>query len=511
MALSALHRCRKDGPARSQGGTPRRARRHPLGAAHAFLLALGAVALAACGAVPTLETPTIVSTPAYKEPVPGWMAAAPADTLEHGPWWSLFGDTTLDLLARQVSVSNQNVAAAAAAVAQSQALVRAQRASLLPTVSISGSGSRSGGSASEAASGNRLGLALGASWEPDVGGGLGAAATAAQARATAGAADLAAVRLSAQASFVINYLALRATEAEIALLQTTIAGYRRALQIAQNRYAAAIAPRSDVLQAETQLANAQAEFSALAQQRAQLAHALAVLIGRVPAELELPHNDKSVAGVEVVIPVGVPSELLQRRPDIAAAERRVAAANADIGIARSAYFPSLTLSANGGPGGTRLADVLNASTTTWSFGLAMVETLFDAGARGARVDAAREAWNLAVAQYRQTVLSAFQEVEDQLTAANALAQQEALRRAAAMAAVQTETQTMNRYQQGQVGYAEVVSAQISALNARRTQLQIAAARQTAAVSLITALGGGWQTRVLANDSAAPQSLTQSTK
>ena len=463
---------------------------HPTNARAWIVLSLACV-LAGCGHVPPNRAPDAPTSAAFKETPPGWINAAPADTLDRGPWWQLFGDPTLDALVPRIEVSNQNVAAAAAAYAQARALVREQRASLFPALSLDGGVTRSGGRASTSGGGTRYQLVLGASWEPDVWGRVSGTVNAAGAKAQASAADLAAARLSAQGEFVTDYLSLRETDAEMALLRSTIEGYERSLQIAKNRYDAGVAPKSDLLQAQTQLANAQAELAGLERQRAQLEHAMAVLSGEVPANFTLPPGDWKSTTVPAV-PPGVLSALLQRRPDIAAAERRVAAANAQIGVARAAFFPALTLSGNYGLGAASLGNLFSASAASWSLGLSLAQTLFDAGARSARVDEARAAWEQTVAQYRQTVLGAFQSVEDQLAAARVLEQQQALRRQASEAAEQTEQQVMNRYRAGQVSYTEVVTAQATALNARRALLQVGASRQTAAVALIQALGGGWK-------------------
>jgi NodT family efflux transporter outer membrane factor (OMF) lipoprotein len=473
-------------------------------------LAASALALlGACSQIPPYQPPTTPDAPQWRETAPGWMAAAPADTLARGPWWALFGDATLDALVPQVAVSNQNVAAARAAVAQSQALVREQRAAFFPTLGLSGTATRAGvggsvstgskaGGSSFSATGNRFTLGLDASWEPDVWGRVSAGVAAAEASAQASTADLANATLSAQAAFVSDYLSLREADAEIAILGTTIGGYERALQITRNRYAAAIAQKSDVLQAKTTLANAQADLAGVAQGRAALLHAMAVLAGQAPATFQLPPGDWAATAVPAV-PVGVPSTLLQRRPDIAAAERAVAAANADIGVARSAWFPALTLSGSLQQNASSLTHLFDASSTTWSFGLAIAETIFDGGLRSAQVDAARAAWEGTVAQYRATVLTAFQAVEDQLSAAATLEEQQARRREASEAADQTEAQMLNRYREGIVAYTDVVTAQVTALQARRALLQVSLQRQTAAVAMITALGGGWTTAQLAAD------------
>jgi NodT family efflux transporter outer membrane factor (OMF) lipoprotein len=486
---------------------PARRGARPPAAALALAAAITA-ALAGCATHGPDAAPEAPAAPAWLEAPPGWMAAAPADALARGPWWTLFGDPALDALVPQVALSNQNVAAAAAAVEASRAAVREQRAAFFPTLSLtagatrSGSGrgsstvDASGGAAASAGSaGNRYSLGLGASWEPDIWGKVAGSVDEAAATAQASEADLAAALLSAQATFVTDYLSLREADAEIAILEATIEGYRRSLQITQNRYAAAIAQKSDVLQAQTTLANAQADLAALRQQRAQFLHAMAVLAGQAPASFRLPAGDWKSTAVPAV-PAGVPSQLLQRRPDIAGAERRVAAANAQVGVARAAYFPDLTLSASGQQGSSRLGDLFKASSFAWSLGASLAETIFDAGARSARVDEAKAAWSQSVAQYRQTVLSAFSDVEDQLSSARFLEEQQALRRTASQAADLTEQEMQNRYAQGLVAYTDVVTAQASALSARRALLQVSLSRQTGAVSLISALGGGWSTRQL---------------
>ena len=450
-----------------------------------------AAALSACAVGPDHVRPEAAAPAAFKEAPAadaGWFPAAPADALDRGPWWQLFGDADLNALAVQVEISNQNVAAAVAAYAQARALVREQRAALFPQLALDGSASRSGGGAASGTA-NRLQLGVGASWEPDLWGRLGRGVESAQAGAQASEADLAAARLSAQGELATNYFALRDADTELALLRSSVEGYERALTITGNRYAAGIAPRTDVLQAQTQLANARADVSTLTNQRARLEHAIAVLVGRAPATFTLPVANWNMA--VPAVPLVVPSELLQRRPDIASSERAVAAANAQIGIQRAAYFPRLGLSASYANAGSRVADLFGASTSLWSLGLSVAQTLFDAGATRARVESAEAARDVAVARYRQTVLTAFQAVEDQLTASRALAEQADLRRSASAAADLAEQQLLNRYKAGQVSYTEVVTAQASALGARRTLAQLAASRQAAAIALIQALGGGW--------------------
>jgi len=468
----------------------------PLPATPRSALAIaGLLALSACSSLAPNQSPAAPASARYLEPAPGWMAAAPADTLARGPWWTLFNDPALDQLAPQVAVSNQTVAAAAAAVAESRAAVRAQRASFFPTLELDASATRAHTPTSTT---NTHAVGLAASWTPDLWGGTRDSVSAAVATAQGSEADLAAALLTAQTTFVTDYLSVREADAEIKLLQSTITAYQRSLTITQNRYAAAIAQKSDVLQAQTTLASAQASLAALALQRAQLLHAMAVLAGQPPAEFQLPAGDWNSTAVPA-LPPGVPSDLLQRRPDIASAERAVAVANARIGVARAAYYPSLTLSADAGPNSTRLNQLFKVSQFAWSLGASVAETLFDGGARDAAVDEARATWDQSVAQYRQTVLTAFSGVEDQLSAAASYEQQEAFYRTASQAADQTEVEAQNRYKQGTIAYTDVVTAQASALSARRSLIQMTLSRQTAAVSLISALGGGWSTQQLTSD------------
>lgn len=460
------------------------------------LLALTAAAmLAGCAVSPTYEVPATPAPQAFKEAA-GWQPAVPADALERGPWWTLFGDAQLNQLAASIEISNQNVAQAIASYEQARALVRQQRASLFPSVNLTGSGTRSGsgnggsgGIGEQQSTNNNYRAAIGASWEPDVWGKLRAGVTGADASAAASAADLAAARLSAQGELATNYFSLRQTDAQIALLTSTLDGYQRVLDITRNRFNAGIAAKSDLLQAQTQLANAQIDLSSSVRQRAQLEHAIALLLGRAPADFSLAAAPWNIVVPDV--PLGVPSTLLQRRPDIAAAERRVALANEQIGIARSAYYPSLNLTGSYGGASSKIGDLFNASSSLWSLGLSATQTLFNAGATTAAVDAAKAGRDAAVARYRQTVLTAFGAVEDQLSATRALAEQIELRKAASSAADEVEQQLQNRYNAGQVSYTDVVTAQVTALSARRALVQAQADRQTTAVALIQALGGGW--------------------
>ena len=452
--------------------------------------------LAGCAVGPNYTRPTVETPAAFKEGQGEWVTAVPADTLERGPWWQLFNDADLNALAAQVEVNNQNVAQAVARYAQARAIVAEQRASLFPSVNLSGNAQRSGGRGGTPET-NHFALQVGGSWEPDVWGRLRRGVDAATASEQASAADLQSAKLSAQGELATDYFNLRLQDAQIAIQAQTITGYERSAKIAQNRYNAGIVARTDALQAQTQLASAQADLLSLQRQRANLEHAIAVLVGRAPGNFSIAARPEWV-GVVPEIPFDVPSTLLQRRPDIAAAERRVAQANEQIGIAIAGYFPSLNLSANGGSSATRIGDLFSASSLVWSLGLSLAQKIFDAGATSARVAQARAGAEAAAAGYRQTVLEAFQNVEDQLVAAHVLQQQLVLREQASQAADLVEQQVLNRYQAGQVSFTEVVTAQVTAANARRARAQAIADREVAAVALITALGGGWNSASLSS-------------
>lgn len=452
------------------------------------ILVFAAACLAGgCAVGPQYQRPSAAEPAVYKE-AQGWSPAAPADALNRGPWWTLFNDPVLNELAASVQVSNQNVAIAAAAYAQARAFVSQQRAAMFPVVSLDGSADRTGG-AGRNSTGNNFALNLGTTWEPDVWGRLSRSVDSAGATAQASAADLASALLSAQGELAVDYFSLRQTDAQRALLADTIAGYQRVLQVTQNRYAAGIAAKTDLLQAQTQLANTQADDIDLVRQRALFEHAIAVLVGKAPGEFALPPAPWQSTVPEV--PVGVPSTLLQRRPDIAAAERRVAAANEQIGIAQSAFYPNLSLSASYGSGASTVANLLNVSNSVWSLGLSAAQVLFNGGATRARVEGAQAAHEQTVARYRQTVLTAFQNVEDELAATRVLAQQQELRRQASQAADEAEAKLLNQYRAGRVSFIEVFTAQASALTARRALVQLQANRQVTAISLIQSLGGGW--------------------
>ena len=439
---------------------------------------------------PKYEVPAVDISVAFKEGRGAWIAATPADTLERGPWWELFDDPVLSNLATQVEVSNNNIAAAVAAYAQARALTREQRASLFPQVNLDQSRRTTGGGG-DTPTRTTYQVNIGASWEPDVFGRLRLGVQSARAGEQIAEADIVSARLAAQGELASAYFGLRESDVLIALQTETLRGYERALQITSNRYEAGVVARTDVFQAESQLANSRAELLSLQRQRAIFEHAIAVLVGKAPANFSLPVDPRWNVNVPG-IPEEVPSTLLQRRPDIASAERRVQQANYRIGIERAAFFPSFSLTGSIGLNAASMGDLFSASSLVWAIGSALAQTLFDAGARSARVDQARAALEEAAANYRQTVLTAFQDVEDQLVTLRILQQQQGLRQQASRAADLVEQQVLNRYQAGQVGFTEVITSQQNAAAARRALVQAQIDRQLAAVALIQALGGGWR-------------------
>jgi NodT family efflux transporter outer membrane factor (OMF) lipoprotein len=466
-----------------------------------------ASALAACTVGPDYERPSVATPPAFKEAgVPSntpWRQAQPSDAIDRGAWWSMFNDPVLDGFERRVEVSNQNLAAAAAAYDAARALVDQSRSTLFPTITgnagaTRSSGGRNGQVVTGAGGGfvssgngaqNRFSTNFGASWDADLWGRLKRGLEADRATAQATAADLANARLAAQAQLAIAYFTLRTADEQKALLTETVAAYQRAVDLAQNRYEAGVIARADVISAETQLRNAQAQLADLDVGRAQAEHAIALLVGVPPSEVTVP--PAKLARAVPAAPVVVPSALLERRPDIASSERAVAAANAEIGVATAAFFPNLTLSGSYGSSTSEIGQLFSAGTNTWSFGPALAATLLDFGGRKARVRQARATHEQRVAQYRQTVLTAFQEVEDQLAALRVYADETALREATAASARQAEALALNRYQAGQVDFNAVITAQTQALAADQNLINLLRQRLQASVSLVQALGGGW--------------------
>jgi NodT family efflux transporter outer membrane factor (OMF) lipoprotein len=465
--------------------------------------------LSGCAVGPNYVRPNalakgVATPPAFKE-AEGWKQATPSDEVSRQDWWRVFNDPVLNDLEAQVLVSNQNLAQSEAAYRQAKALLDQQRATLFPTINLTGSATDS-----KSASGftSSTGFAspaskpvqtyttrLGLSWDLDIWGRVRRTIEAAKANAQASAGDLANATLSAQTLVAADYFQLREADEEKRLIDQTVKGYADNLRIAQNRFNVGVGARSDVLTAQTQLGSAQAQAVDLVRTRAQLEHAIALLVGKAPADLTI----KIAAWNPVVpaVPVTMPSTLLERRPDIAAAERRVQAANAQIGVQTAAYFPDLAVSGQDGFTSTVLSNLFRSTSNTWSLGATATQTVLDWGATRAKVKQSRASYDSAVASYRQTVLTAFQQVEDNIAALRVLESEYELDQATSRDADEAEKIVNNQYQAGQVDYTNVVVSQNTALSARRTVLQAARSRLVAMVDLVQAMGGGWSATQLA--------------
>jgi NodT family efflux transporter outer membrane factor (OMF) lipoprotein len=475
----------------------------PVGKTLLSLLLAGV--LSGCMLGPDYQRPELAAPMQFKQ-IEGWKAASPGDALERGAWWELYGDAELNALVERLQLSNQNLAAAEAQYRQARALVRGARASFYPSLSASGGVTRAGqgGGDSTISTGDGVSvsgsnaarisktyeLGLNAAWELDVWGKLRRGLESSRAEYDASAADLAAARLSLQSELVQNYLQLRVLDEQKRLLDATVAAYARSLRLTENQYRAGIVPKSDVTQAITQLKSTQAQAIDLEWQRAQLEHAIAVLVGASPAELAIAARD-SVPGLPQ-IPVALPSQLLERRPDVAAAERRVMAANAQIGVAEAAWFPDLTISASGGYRGSSFADWIEVPNRFWSLGPQLALSLFDGGARRAELERTEAVYDQTVAQYRQAVLDSFREVEDQLVQLRVLEQESEVQQQALDAARESLRLIENQYRAGTLDFNSVVNVQATALSNERSSLTLLGSRLTASVQLIAALGGGWQ-------------------
>ena len=455
--------------------------------------------LAGCAAGPDYRKPDAPVAPEFKE-LAGWKQAQPRDTLPRGSWWTVFGDAQLDGLMKRVDISNQTIHEAEARVRQSKAATDQARAGYFPTVAATGAVTRSKSPSlsnqPNFATGavNNFSVGVNASWELDLWGRVRRSVEAGEANFEASEAQLEGARLSARAALAQSYFALRVADRSKRVLEETVQGYQRTLELTKNRYDAGVAARVDVVQAEVQLKSAQANLIDIGVDRAQFEHAIALVLGVPPSQFALaPTTDELNMPA---IPVAMPAELLERRPDIAAAERAVAAANAQIGIARAAYFPSLTLTGGTGFRTTDLANLLSAPSRFWSLGASAAQAIFDGGARSAVTEQARAGYDAQVAAYRQTVLVGFQEVEDNLAALRILDEEAALQDEVVKSARHALELTENQYRAGVVGYLNVIAAQQVLFNNQRTALGVLARRLTASVGLIRALGGGWSTAEL---------------
>ena len=455
--------------------------------------------LTACTVGPDYVRPNPVATmPTTFKELEGWKVAQPNTGIISERWWEIYHDPILNSLEEQVAISNLNVAVTEAQYRQARALVQAAKAGNYPSLSVGASATRAQTSANAIAgksvstTSSNFQLPLDLSWELDLWGRIRRGVEASQASAQASEADLAAATLSAQAALAGNYFQLRVVDAQKQLLDATTAVYRNSLDMTNNRYAAGIVAKSDVLQAETQLRSTEAQAIDLGVQRAQLEHAIALLIGKPPAAFSLPVT--TVTTTLPAIPVGLPSELLERRSDIASAERKMAAANAQIGVAKAAYYPTVQLSATGGLSSSSIATWFAWPSRFWSVGPSASMSLFDGGLRNAQSDQAKAAYDAAVATYRETVLTAFQGVEDNLAALRILDEETKVQDQAVQAARQVVAIANNQYQAGTVAYLNVLVFQAVALSNETTALELIGRRLAASVLLVKALGGGWKSK-----------------
>jgi len=471
----------------------------------AGMLVVASCTIAGCTVGPDYVRPTTQSPAGYKE-TEGWKVAQPQDAIARGKWWEMYGDFELNALMAQVQIANLNVAQAEAAYRQARAVAQAARAAYFPTLAIGASITRSAQSTTLGrALPSQIGtvtdylLPLDLTWELDLWGRVRRNVESQQANAQASAADYENIQLSAQAELAQDYFLLRALDTQKQLLDASAAAFDKSLQLTKNRYAGGVASRADVAQAETQLRTTQAQAIDVTVQRAQLEHAIAILIGRAPSEFTLP--PATLAALPPAVPAGVPSTLLERRPDIAAAERRVAAANAQIGVAIAAYYPTVTLGASFGFETADAARWLEWPSHFWSIGPSISETVFDGGLRRSQTAQARAIYDQNVAFYRQTVLTGFREVEDNVAALRILEQEAQVQAEAVKSAEESVSLTTNQYKAGIVSYLNVVVSQTSALNNQVTAVNIQNRRLAASVLLIKALGGGWDATMLPDANA----------
>lgn len=461
----------------------------------ALATSTGCALFAGCSVGPDYVRPSAPVPATYKE-ADGWKPAQPADNgAARGAWWEVYSDPKLSELIAQVDQADQSLIQAEAAYRQEHALVAEARAAFFPTAGVSASSIRSSQSKVPGVLPATIGkvdtLQLDATWEPDLWGAVRRNVEASEATAQASAATFANTRLSLETELATDYFMLRGLDATSKLLTETVSAYEKALQLTRNQYKVGVAQLSDVVQAQTQLVSTQAQLVNVGVQRTQTEHAIAVLIGKPPAEFTLPPMPLTIGQVVPPAPPGVPSALLERRPDIATAERQMAASNAQIGVATAAYFPDLTLAASGGYASPGIAHWLSLPNRFWSVGPTLAETLFDGGARGAQVDAARAVYDQNVANYRQTVLAAFQSVEDSVAALRILEREYALQEEAVRLAQKALDLELNRYKAGTVAYTDVITSQTTLLTNQETEVNLLSQRVTYSVALIKSLGGGW--------------------
>lgn len=468
--------------------------------------------LTGCVVGPRYSKPATPTPPGYKEVPPDWKAAQPNDQIARGKWWEIFQDPQLNALEEQVNVSNQNLKAAEAQFRQARALVRFNRAAYYPTVTAGASAAREHVSQHRPLVSNLtqtnatdLVIPFDVSYEADVFGRVRHTVEAARSSAQASAADLESVSLSLHAELALDYFMMRTLDAEEQLLNSNVTSFEKALELTQNRYRGGVASAVDVAQAQTQLENTRTQAIDVLIQRAQNEHAIAALTGQPASTFSIPQAAWNTP--PPAVPPGLPSELLERRPDIAAAERRLAAANAEVGVARAAYFPVFSLTGSGGFESTSISTLIQGPSGFLSAGASAVVTAFDVGRRRAVSEQARAAYDESEANYRQTVLTALQEVEDNLATLRILNDEAKAQEAAVAAAEHSLELSTNRYKGGVVSYLEVTTAQSTALADERAAVDILRRRMTASVSLIKALGGGWSSANLPTVKADPRPQT----
>ena len=462
------------------------------------VVVLATVLLLSCKAGPDYVRPDAPGSDAFREAGDEWKVAQPRDEIERGRWWEIFSDPQLSALIERVNVSNQTLAASEAQYRQAVASLDQAHAAYFPSVDANASivksrspvGVTGGTTAGRIVTQRTVGLST-SNWEIDLWGRLRRLAESAEASTEASAGDLASARLSLQAQLATSYFQLRVLDVGQALLEDTVAAYRKNLELTNNRYAVGVAAKSDIVQADAQLKSTLVLAVDIGVQRAQLEHAIAVLTGAAPSALAIPRQSTYDA-VLPVIPPGLPSALLERRPDVAAAERRMAAANAQIGAAQAAYFPALTLSGTAGFRSIEAATWLTAPAHFWTIGPALAMNIFDAGLRRAQTRQAIAAYDATVANYRATALTALQDVEDNLAALRILEEEAKVEAEAVDAARQSVQLTINQYKAGTVSYLNVVTVQAQLLAEERNAVNLLNRRLAATVALVKAIGGGWQ-------------------
>jgi NodT family efflux transporter outer membrane factor (OMF) lipoprotein len=462
----------------------------------AVLLAFAVLQLTGCAVGPKYHTPAVEAPPAYKE-VGDWKPAQPNEQSLGGEWWKIFQDPQLDALELQVNVSNQNLKAADAQFQQARAVLRYNRADYYPTVTAGPSATRTRISANSPSSTvlrgatyNDFVLPFDFSYQADVWGRVRKTVESYREQAQASAADLATVNLSMHADLAIDYFQARSLDAQQQLLDSTVKQYEQALELNESRFKGGVGSEVEVEQAKTQLQTTRAAAIDVGVLRAQYEHAVAILLGKPPAEFSLPPLPLTAPPPH--IPVSVPSELLERRPDIAAAERRVASANAQIGVAKTAYYPLINLGASGGFESSAITTLVQGPSGLWSVGLSALQTVFDGGRRRSLNDQARAAYDFQVATYRENVLAGFQQVEDNLAAVRILENEATVQDEAVSAAQRSLDLSVTRYKGGVTNYLEVITAQSAALADEVTAVNILGRRMANTVLLVQALGGGWE-------------------